>query len=141
MRFLKSTLAPLSVLLVAACATAGPASTTRLDDGRPRARAAGPRDPITAADIARIGAGSAYDAVRRLRSNALAIRGVNSVAHPVRASSPVVFVDGMEVGTVFELRSIPAIDVHEIRFLSASEATTRFGDGYMAGVIHVMTKR
>ena len=59
----------------------------------------------------------------------------------MRSTRPVVFVDGMELGTVFELRSIPARDVHEIRFLTSSEATYRYGDGYMAGVIQVTTKR
>lgn len=142
MRFLTRSIATLSILLVSACATAGTPAAARLDDApRPQTRAPGPRDPITAADIARIKAGSAYDAVQRLRANALSIRGVNSFTHRVRASSPVVFVDGMEMGTVFELRSIPGTDVHEISFLSSSEATLRYGDGYMAGIIHVTTKR
>ena len=142
-------------LLLAACATSGvpvqsdlaaertgePASEIApATPPRPK-RNVGLRDPITAADIARIDAASAYDAVVKLRANFLQHRGVNSFMQPVRSTRPVVFVDGMEVGTVFELRSIPARDVSEIRYLSSGEATIRYGDGYMAGVIQVTTKR
>jgi hypothetical protein len=109
---------------------------------RPRAaRSSSLRDPITAADIAGITASSAYDAVVKLRANFLRDRGINSFMTPVRSTRPVVFVDGIEMGTIHELRSIPARDVAEIRFLSSSEAMFRFGDGYLAGVIHVTTKR
>ena len=134
-----------SVLLLAACASGGVPATTDLDPGgetgpRPRTRS-GLRDPITAADIATINASSAYDAVVKLRGTFLQARGTNSFLQPVRSTRPVVFVDGMEIGTIFELRSIPAGDVMEIRFLTSSEATYRYGMGYMAGVIQVTTKR
>ena len=134
-------------LLLAACATgAVPIQSDLADASMPVAeprpvRRASMRDPITAADIARINAASAYDAVVKLRANFLQHRGVNSFMQPVSSTRPVVFVDGMEVGTLFELRSIPARDVSEIRFLTSSEATYRYGQGYLAGVIHVTTKR
>ena len=130
-------------LLLAACASSGMPSQADLaaePTARPRV-ARGGRDPITAADIASIRAASAYDAVARLRGQFLQARGVNSFMQPVRSTRPVVFVDGMEIGTVFELRSIPAGDVAEIRFLTSGEATYRYGDGYIAGVIQVTTKR
>jgi hypothetical protein len=145
----------LATLLLAACATTGignpPVNSLAPDaggDGKaeaapvrsPRPAARSLRDPITAADIARIRAGSAYDAVVRLRAHFLGNRGVNSFMRPVQSTRPTVFVDGMEVGTIFELRSIPAGDVFEIRFLSGADAMLRFGDGYMAGIIHVTTK-
>jgi hypothetical protein len=38
------------------------------------------------------------------------------------------------------LRGISARTVQYVRFLSAPEATTRFGTGYMAGVIEVVLK-
>ena len=98
------------------------------------------RDPITQADIARIHAASAYDAVVRLRAHFLGNRGVNSFMRPVQSTRPTVFVDGMEMGTIFELRTIPAGDVQEIRFLSGADAMIRYGDGYMAGIIQVTTK-
>lgn len=133
-------------LVLTACATGGASSAATpapaIEDERPAPRARrGLRDPITAADIALINAASAYDAVVKLRGSFLAQRGVNSVMLPVRSTRPVVFVDGMEMGTIVELRSIPARDVAEIRFLSSGEATIRYGDGFMAGVIEVTTKR
>jgi hypothetical protein len=133
-----------SVLSLAACASTGttslPSPAEAEASRRPTLRA-GHRDPITAADIATINAASAYDAVVKLRANFLQSRGVNSFMQPVRSTRPIVFIDGMEVGTLFELRSIPAGDVAEIRFLSSGEATIRYGDGYMAGIIAVTTKR
>lgn len=129
------------ILLLAACASVGgpPGATPAPSDAaRPRASL---RGPITAADIALVNASSAYDAIVKLRANFLGNRGINSFMQPVRSTRPIVFVDGMEMGTLFELRSIPAADVLEIAFLSSSEATFRYGDGYMAGVINVTTKR
>lgn len=130
------------IVLLAACATANPAST-RLADGSPRPvrQATSLRDPITEADIVRIRAASAYDAVVRLRANFLGNRGVNSFMRPLQSTRPTVFVDGMEMGTIWELRSIPGSDVREIAFLSGPDAMLRYGDGYMAGIIHVRTKR
>ena len=147
----------LATLLLAACATGGvgnpPVDALAPEAGgdasadvataprRTTRPARSLRDPITEADIARIRAASAYDAVVRLRAHFLGNRGVNSFMRPVQSTRPTVFVDGMEMGTIFELRTIPAGDVREIRFLSGSDAMIRYGDGYMAGVIHVTTKR
>ena len=143
MRPTTATVVPM-LFLAAACATANPASTGLTGDA-PRAarptRHASLRDPITEADIARIRAASAYDAVVRLRAHFLGNRGVNSFMRPLQSTRPTVFVDGMEFGTIWELRSIPASDVREIRFLSGPDAMLRYGDGYMAGIIQVSTKR
>ena len=129
-------------VLLAACATATPATVRHGDESAGRARPARTlRDPITEADIARIGAASAYDAIMRLRANFLSNRGMNSFLRPAESARPTVFVDGMELGTVFELRSIPASHVREIRFLSGPEAMLRYGNGHMAGVILVTSKR
>ena len=129
------------IVFLAACATATPSSLRSGDEAPRPTRYASLRDPITEADIARISASSAYDAVVRLRGNFLRDRGVNSFMRPMQSTRPTVFVDGMEMGTIFELRSIPARDVREIRFLSGPDAMLRYGDGYMAGIIHVATKR
>jgi hypothetical protein len=39
------------------------------------------------------------------------------------------------------LQQIRAIDVQEIRYLSATEATTPYGTGHVGGVIEVTTRR
>ena len=130
------------LVLFAACATATPATMRSGAEVPRRTRPASTlRDPITEADIQRIRATSAYDAIVRLRANFLSNRGMTSFLRPMESSRPTVFVDGMELGTLFELRSIPANHVREIRFLSGAEAMTRYGDGHMAGVILVSIKR
>ena len=125
---------------LAACATTT-AHTAGAGDAPRAVRMGNGRDPITEADIARINATSAYDAIVRLRGNFLRAHGVNSVVHVARSARPIVFVDGVEYGSVWELRSIPAGDVREIRYLSSSDAMLRYGDGYLAGVIQVVTKQ
>ena len=132
------------MLFLAACATGGSSRATSDPAGdatRPRVARNALSGPITAAEIARTNAASAYDAVKRLRANYLQSRGIGSFVHATRSAYPVVFIDGMEIGTLFELRSIPAQDVLEIRLLSSGEATLRYGQGYTAGIIHVTTKR
>jgi hypothetical protein len=51
-----------------------------------------------------------------------------------------VYVDGSRMGGVQELKRIPAQDVREIRFLSASDAQQRYGPGHGAGAIQVSLK-
>ena len=121
--------------LLVACASATP----RAESARPLR--AGPRDAITEAEIARITATDAYDVVRKLRGNFLASRGVTTFWRTDGGATPQVFVDGMHVGSLAELRGIPANVIHEVRFLSAADATVRYGTGYASGVIQVTTKR
>jgi hypothetical protein len=124
------------LLLLVACAS----TTPRTDTGE-RRPLPGARDAITEAEIARILATDAYDVVRKLRGNFLASRGMTTFWRTDGGASPQVFVDGMHVGSLVELRGIPANTIHELRFLSASDATVRYGLGYAAGVIQVTTKR
>lgn len=123
-------------LAVAACASAPPASTSR-----PSLRVGGARDPITAAEIARIDAADAWDVVRTLRGGYLNSRGITSLRRADGGAWPAVFVDGMYVGTAAELRGIPARSIHEVRFLNAGDAMQRYGAGHAAGVIQVTTRR
>jgi hypothetical protein len=48
-----------------------------------------------------------------------------------------VFVDGSPLGDARSLKRIPAGEVQQIRFLSATDAQQRYGSGYSAGVIEV----
>jgi hypothetical protein len=56
------------------------------------------------------------------------------------AMTVMVYVDGTKMGGVQELKRIPAQDVREIRFLSASDAQQRYGTGHAAGAIQVTLK-
>ena len=123
-------------LALAACATAPGASTPRA-----AMRVGGPRDPITRSEIARIDAADAYEVVRTLRGSFLNSRGITSLRRADGGAWPAVFVDGMYLGTLAELRGIPANTIDEVRFLNAGDAMLRYGAGYTAGIIQVTTRR
>jgi hypothetical protein len=75
----------------------------------------------------------AYQAIQRLRSRWLVSRG---------GSSPTLFVNGARRGGgLGDLRTLRAADVAEMQFLSASDATTRFGTNMDGGAILVTLKR
>lgn len=87
---------------------------------------------ITAEEILRVEVSTAYDAVRRLRPQWLQGRG---------GDRPVVYVDGQRRGSLNELELILPGDVAQMRFMSASDATTRYGTNHPGGAILVMTRR
>lgn len=85
-------------------------------------------------EIDRAHPGTAYDAVERLRPAFL--QSTRGVSAPLERR---VYVDGMWVGGLSALRTISPLTVREIRFLSAIEATARFGAGNGAGAVLVTT--
>ena len=95
-------------------------------------------DILTRAEIDETGAETALDAVRQLRPRYLRGRFVVSVEYP-SASIPIVYVDGLFRGDLTSLRSILVHDIEEIQYINPSDATTRWGTGHPAGVIHVVT--
>ena len=112
------------VILGSACASSG-----QPDQSRPR------RDSnlITADELSGLTVGNAYEAVRRLRPAWLQARG--------RSPLPVVYRnDTRWGGDPSSLESIRIDSVSEMRFLSASDATTRYGTGFTGGVILVVTR-
>jgi hypothetical protein len=85
-------------------------------------------------EIARAHPGSAYEAVERLRPAFLReTRGVPLFGERT------VYLDGMKLGGLRQLQTISAYSVREIRYLSAIEATARFGPGNPSGAIVVVT--
>lgn len=80
-----------------------------------------------------------YELVRSERPMWLQTRGSVSFQDP-SASLPRIFVDGVEQGQPPALRRINPSDVAEAEFLSASDATTRYGTGYPGGIIQVSTR-
>lgn len=98
------------------------------------------RDRITLAEIDGTHGANAYDVVQALRPEFLRSRGVASI----RSATPqyaIVYIDGVRVGPLGELRRIPREQVEEIRYLSGSDATTVYGTGHGGGAILVTTKR
>ncbi len=116
---------PVAVFLALSCASGGQTS----------GRSTGSRNVITAEQLAGLTVEqNAYDAIRRLRSTWLRTRSVDA------ATVPVVFVDNVRAGDLERLRTIPLEIVAELRYISAMDATTRWGTGYTGGVIEVITR-
>ena len=86
-------------------------------------------------EIAHAGTRTAYDTIRRLRPEYLAFTRRNETSEEIA-----VYVDGIRLGTVAVLHTVPSHAIREIRRLSAREATTRFGTGHSAGAILIATK-
>ncbi len=116
-------------LVVAACSTAG---TTGGESPR--------SNVIVADELAEVSHMNAQDAVRRLRPIWLRVRGQSTFR--VQAVGIRVYVDGTLMGdTADELRQIRVSDIAEMRFLTAGEATIRFGTHHQEGAILVVLKR
>ena len=81
-----------------------------------------------------------FEAVRALRPRWLQARNVASLRSQTR-HTPRVYVDGHFRGEVNELSRLVPHEVAEIRFMSASDATTRFGTNHIAGAIVITTRR
>ena len=88
---------------------------------------------LDGADVAS-SVGSAYEVVRNLRPLWLAGRGSSGTLSQVR-----VYIDNAHAGGPDELKRLPAAQVAELTYLSAREATLRFGEGHGAGAILVRT--
>jgi hypothetical protein len=56
---------------------------------------------------------------------------------PVHAE---VFVDEMHFGDINSLSRVSSINIETIQYLSATDATTRYGTGYMGGIIRINTR-
>lgn len=54
---------------------------------------------------------------------------------------PVVFLDGVRYGDLDSLYGLRAGEIEQMEFVSPLEASTRYGSGYLAGVILVTTRR
>lgn len=91
------------------------------------------RDLISEAELAEVTETDAYDIVRRLRPGWLQTRGMGA--------NPVAYLDDIRLGGPDQLRSVYVDQIKEIRFISASDATTRWGTDHTGGVIQVIQKR
>ena len=97
-----------------------------------------PRTIITALEISESSASTAYEAVRLLRPNWLADRGVD-VFGQTAGDALKVYVDGHRFGGIETLSEISARNVQTIRFFGAAQAVARWGAGHAQGAILVNT--
>lgn len=98
---------------------------------------------ITSAEVEAAGndAINAYDLVQRLRPAMMRPRNQTGVNGEGNVFGVVAYADDVVLGDVEQLRSIMRATVREIRHISASDATTRWGTGHSQGVIQVIIKR
>ena len=96
---------------------------------------------ITRAQIDSVNLNTAYDIVQRFRSDMLYGRSRTSGSNAA-TQIPAVYVDGTIRGYVDVLRTIPAFDVEQIRFLGSRDALTELGPtATHAGVILVTQRK
>jgi hypothetical protein len=115
----------LCLLIVSACASTGSPERASLD-------------VVTRAEMDGVHAADAYALLQRLRPQFLRSRGAVSMRNS-SDSYPIVYLNNVRHGGVMSLRDIVADDIQEIRFISAADATTRWGTGHGSGVILVLT--
>ena len=122
------------VLLAAALVAVGCASSG--ESGGPSRS----RNLITEAELMEVPHSSVYEAVRALRPRWLQARAGATFSSPARQTA-MVYIDGQLRGNLSELWSLLPGEVSEVRFMSASDATTRFGTNHIGGAIVVTTRR
>jgi hypothetical protein len=125
---------PLLMLMLAGCASAGGKETSSSPSKPNR-----DRNLITAAEIDASHESSAYLLIQALRPNMLVARGSTSIT--LQDPGVVVFLDNQRFGNVESLKSMQPTNIAEIRYLSPSEAQSRWGLGFPQGVIHITTSR
>jgi hypothetical protein len=106
------------------------------------------RDPnvITAEEIAKNPSSNAYELIQRLRPSFLRTRGaVHGAPQPDGSNSfekvdLVVYLNESRLGGSEQLRQLQTNDIREIRYYSASDATTKWGTGHSAGAIQIISR-
>jgi hypothetical protein len=81
---------------------------------------------------------NAWDFIAYSRPHMLRDRGPTSIQN-TNPPTATVFLDEAELGGIQVLKTINMGSVREIRYLSAADATTRYGMGHTGGVIVIKT--
>jgi hypothetical protein len=135
----------LGVTAALACSSGGGGATT----GATTTVRRGSSTLITSEEIAALGAGAenAFDIVQKLRPSMMRARA-STFGTPRADGSQggesinvVAYVDEIRLGEVGNLRTVPATQILEIRYISATDATQRWGTGHGSGAIQVITKK
>jgi hypothetical protein len=95
-------------------------------------------DVMSSADVASVGALTAYEALARLRPELV---GGMPTVYGSGPRMPVLYVNGVRDGHIDLLATIPAKLISEMRYYRPSEARIRFGIRDDFGVLAVRTRR
>ena len=137
-RFLSLVLVFVLAPVVSACASS---PDTPFDGGGETAirSAGGSSTLIVRAQLMQLTDRNAYDAIATLNRRWLrSRRGGSLTSGPAYAR---VVVDGVARGELASLRQMTIGNIETIRYLSAPDATTKYGTGFPGGVIEVTTRR
>ena len=96
------------------------------------------RNLITYEEMETLSSLNLYEVIQRLRPAWLRSRGPMSGGGATR-SDPQVFMNGVYMGDIETLKNLRMGGVRQLQFIPARDATTRFGTGYLAGVIEVLS--
>ena len=132
------------ILLSGALVLGGCASNAATTPASTPATTNGPRrvtDLITSDELATVAHDDLYAAISQLRPTYFVTRGVTSPGVGTAPEVVQVYVDGAHRGDLQSLHQIQASDVKEVRHLSATEATQRYGTGHTMGAILVTTRK
>lgn len=129
------TRAHLPLLLAVAVLSTGCASSGQQSSGSARSR-----DLITVEELMEVPHSTVYEAVRALRPRWLQARS-SATLRSREPQTARVYIDGQLRGGLSEMWNLLPSEVGEIRFMSASDATTRFGTNHIGGAIVIMTRR
>jgi hypothetical protein len=135
-----------TLLSVVGCASGGSSSgPTGTTGGSSQSSAPHNNAVITQSELEASATQTAYDAIARLRPNFLAVRGTGSAN--TADAGVAVYLNDVRVGgtatasTADALKDIYVVDIRSIQYLSASEATQRFGTGNIHGAILITRKK
>lgn len=91
---------------------------------------------LTREDLASVNTDNVYDAIVKLRPEWLTSRGPTS-ATDATPTAVDVYMNGTMLGKADYLRDIHLLDVSEVRYWDAGQASARFGMGHPRGVIEI----
>lgn len=118
---------------VAALGCGGGGSGTAAEPATEPRATRGAANLITEAEISSSSVQNALEAIQSLRP---------AMMRPRPGGGPVMlYLDNVKMMDLNVLSTVPAGRVQEIRYISAQDATTRWGTGHASGVILVTTKR
>jgi hypothetical protein len=98
------------------------------------------RNEVSARELQSVSAGSAFEALRRVRPELLFQRSTKTPADAYGGYA-VVYLDGKLQGSLDVLNMIPVDAILGIQYLSGVEAQTKLGKFHSGGVIDVRTRR
>jgi hypothetical protein len=91
---------------------------------------------LTREMLAKTNSDNLYDAIVKLRPEWLTSRGPTS-ATDMTPTSVDVYMNGTHLGNADYLRQMRVLDVSEVRYWDAGQASARFGMGHPRGVIEL----